>query len=69
MSTMKYVILRGPATGDLESAGPAPRAGHPAGPARAGAPVRLDIAGLSARLDRLETRIDRIEQRLDIVSA
>ena len=31
--------------------------------------LRSDMAGMSARIDRLETRIDRIEQRLDIVSA
>ena len=31
--------------------------------------LRSDMAGMSARIDRLETRIDRIERRLDIVSA
>jgi len=31
--------------------------------------LRTDMAGISARIDRLETRIDRIERRLDIVSA
>ena len=41
---MKYVILRGPAIGGLESAGPVPRAGSPGSPSAAGAPVRLDVA-------------------------
>lgn len=31
--------------------------------------LRSDMAGMSARIDRLEVRIDRIERRLDIVSA
>jgi len=29
--------------------------------------LRVDIAHVSGRLDRLEVRIDRIERRLDIV--
>jgi uncharacterized membrane protein YccC len=29
--------------------------------------VRVDLAGVSGRLDRIEVRIDRIERRLDLV--
>lgn len=31
--------------------------------------MRVDMAGISGRIDRLEVRIDRIERRLDIVPA
>jgi archaellum component FlaC len=31
--------------------------------------MRVDMAGIAARIDRLEIRIDRIERRLDIVPA
>lgn len=29
--------------------------------------LRVDMAGQSGRLDRIETRLDRIERRLDLV--
>ncbi len=31
--------------------------------------LRVDMAGQSARLDRIETRLDRIERRIEIASA
>lgn len=31
--------------------------------------LRVDMAGMAGRIDRLEVRIDRIERRLDIVPA
>ena len=31
--------------------------------------LRVDIAGRSGRLDRIETRPDRMERRLDLVDA
>jgi len=36
---------------------------------RQSAEVRLDIAGVSSRLDRMDVRLDRIERRLDLVDA
>jgi archaellum component FlaC len=31
--------------------------------------VRVDMAGLSGRMDRIEMRLDRMERRLDIATA
>ncbi len=36
---------------------------------RQSAEVRLDIAGVSSCLDRMDVRLDRIERRLDLVDA
>lgn len=38
-------------------------------PERQTADVRVDMAAMSTRMDRIETRLDRMERRLDLAPA